>query len=63
MRWFQTSIFAALLSAIVITPVVATANAEKAEELAKVEAKGLKSAGGQTIEVVGDSTKRSPIRS
>ncbi len=49
MRWFQTSIFAALLSAIVITPVVATANAEKAEELAKVEAKGLKSAGDERL--------------
>ncbi len=49
MRWFQTSIFAAVLSAIVITPVVATANAEKAEELAKVEAKGLKTAGDKRL--------------
>ncbi|MBM1309419.1 cell wall hydrolase [Sulfitobacter mediterraneus] len=49
MRWFQTSIFAAVLSAIVITPVVATANAETAEELAKVEAKGLKSAGDKRL--------------
>ncbi|MFT6674527.1 MAG: spore germination cell wall hydrolase CwlJ-like protein [Sulfitobacter sp.] len=49
MRWFQTSFFAAILAATLITPVVGLASADKAEELAKVEAKGLKSTGDMRL--------------
>ncbi|MEM6303572.1 MAG: cell wall hydrolase [Pseudomonadota bacterium] len=49
MRWFRHLLCAGFLPALVLFPAVSAANPDKAEELARVEASGLSSAGSKRL--------------